>query len=399
MRTTHTYVTVGHGSERHNHNLAFRKNVLQHTENTNESTVVELMKYTDYRTLINELMKPYIDEYNKNQDKKYNDDLDRYAKGELKNKPKKSNKKYKHKDDDYYTERINSVVYNRKTKQKTHQKAFDEVCVGFGSAETKHDYSRDEVEEIMRNTLEDIKKKFPNIWILGATIHFDEAGNHHMHIDYLPIYFKDQDKDFRELRIGINIDECMKGMGFEPSLSLINKSKKKPLYFNTFRNSIDFILEEKLNEHQILVERGVTKDRVNKEHLDKDEWLQTKVAANEIQNFKNDLLIQTEVISEKLEEKTDKLEDVEAALEKYSELSDLDAKIKLYKSEREKTILAELANKLIELINIVIDKLKQTNQEWAIKLAGWISREGKNALAEVNTKEQQKTGNTDEFTY
>jgi len=55
-------VTVGEGSERHNHDLEYRS-TLKHVHDMKDG-VIELVPYRPYQEQINELMKPYIDEYN-----------------------------------------------------------------------------------------------------------------------------------------------------------------------------------------------------------------------------------------------------------------------------------------------------------------------------------------------
>lgn len=368
MRKTTTYVTVGEGSEMHNHNLDYRR-IMTHTAATSHETVIELVPYKSYKLQINEYMKPFIDEYNAKQDEKYLKDWERYNNGELKTKPKKSNKKYRHEDLDFYTKRINTLVYDKVHNKKKNQSAFDEVMIGFGSLETREEFSRNEVVAILKKTLEETKKKFPNILVLGATIHLDEKGNYHMHLDYLPLYFKDKEKKHNGLSVGINIDECMKNMGFHKEESLINRKKKKPLYFNAFRNGIDRLLEEELNRHDILVERGVTADRLDKGHLEKDEWLQTKIAANELQNIRNNILVKTnelEQLNESVEQKIDELDNLDIILDKYEGMSDLDVKIYCSKLEnenkvlkQENSILKSLQTQLIKLFNELIRVLEQ----------------------------------------
>ena len=62
MKELSVTITFGMGNEAHNHDLEYRE-TLEHVH-AREDGVVELLPYRPYRNQINELMRPYIDEYN-----------------------------------------------------------------------------------------------------------------------------------------------------------------------------------------------------------------------------------------------------------------------------------------------------------------------------------------------
>lgn len=62
-------VTVGTGSEGHNHDVGYRE-TLPHVHARPEG-VIELIPYRDYKTVIDETMKPYIDAYNARRQRQY----------------------------------------------------------------------------------------------------------------------------------------------------------------------------------------------------------------------------------------------------------------------------------------------------------------------------------------
>ena len=82
-------VTSGEGSEKHNHDIGYRSKKLKHTHDTSVDTVRELVPYKkSYQDQINELMKPYIEKYNRSREEKYKKAWKKFEKGEIKNKPK-----------------------------------------------------------------------------------------------------------------------------------------------------------------------------------------------------------------------------------------------------------------------------------------------------------------------
>ena len=82
MKELSVTITFGMGNEAHNHDLEYRE-TLEHVH-AREDGVVELLPYRPYRDQINELMRPYIDEYNAERDRRLQAAWDRYNAGELK---------------------------------------------------------------------------------------------------------------------------------------------------------------------------------------------------------------------------------------------------------------------------------------------------------------------------
>ena len=86
--------------------------------------------------------------------------------------------------------------------------------------------TKEQALHIFNEFLVRFKKDFPYFHILGATVHLDESGFYHMHLDFKPIYERAEDMEFIQelgggLRCGTGFDEALAGVGYVPVQSMI----------------------------------------------------------------------------------------------------------------------------------------------------------------------------------
>lgn len=285
--------TVGKGSEIHNHDLEYRS-ALKHVHERPDG-IIELIPYRDYKTQINELMKPYIDEYNEKQQARYQAAWERYNSGHIKTKPRKSN--YKPMSYDYYEAHKDDVYYNQATKKLEPLKIWREIIFGLGDEEDRKTglITQDEAVTVMENVVDRWPELFPDFKLLGATIHLDEEGFYHCHIDYKPIFEVEKElKQEQGLRVSISQETALEHMGFEPEQSIINERDKVPIRFNAFRNRLYREAELELNKFGLRLwyraskEKEPEKDSSTNQRL--ENWKATQDGVSELQRMKNTML-------------------------------------------------------------------------------------------------------------
>ena len=103
-------------------------------------------------------------------------------------------------------------------KSKNGEKPFYEDVVQWGS---KDDFQtpqmRERAKEALVKYVEGFEERNPNLKLIGAYIHMDEASPH-LHLDYVPVAYGYS----RGLEIRNSLDKAMKQMGFQPE----NESRK-----------------------------------------------------------------------------------------------------------------------------------------------------------------------------
>lgn len=320
-------VTVGIGSEKHNHDKDYR-DTLEHTKTaTTPDAIIELIPYTTpYTEQINSMMRPYIDEYNEHQSERYKAAWERYNNGEIKTKPRRAN--FKPIGYDYCADHANDVYYNQKTKKNEPLPLWRSLILGLGdkSDRDSNRITKDEAISVIQGVISQWGTLFPDFKLLGATLHLDEQGFYHAHIDYKPIY-KMPDVE-QGLKVGIGQEGALKRMGFEPEQSIINGRDKAPIRFNAFRNRLYQVVEAELIKHDLRLLYGATK--VKEPHKDSSRnqalevWQATKDQANNLQQMKNtalDLISTPDMLSQdgaKLSEVVSSMEDTITQLEQCS---------------------------------------------------------------------------------
>lgn len=287
-------VTVGEGSEAHNHDLEYRS-TLKHVHDRSDG-VVELIPYRNYNTVINEAVKPYIDRYNQRVEERYQAAWDRYNAGEIKTKPRKRD--YRKMSYEYTAEVFGEKYRNPHTGKVEEAPMFRSIIVGIGDKEDRQSgrITEAQAKEIFRTVTAEFKEKFPDFLLLGASLHLDEEGFYHTHIDYKPLYEKtlpdaEQGQKRRGLDVGTGQEAALEHMGFKPEQSIINGRDKAPLLFNAFRNEIYRMMESAMAEQGLRLQYGVSarkdpeKDSSRNQKL--EVWQATQDAAREMQHKKN----------------------------------------------------------------------------------------------------------------
>lgn len=306
MKEISTSITAGQGSEVHNHDLEYRAN-LEHVHQRSEG-IIELIPYEkSYAEKINELMKPYIDDYNERVEQRYQEAWERFNKGEIKTKPRKRD--YKKMSYDYCSEHSEDFIKNPATGREEKIPLFRSLIIGLGDKSDRESgkISEAEARRIFPKIVEDFQEKFPHFHILGATLHLDEEGYYHAHLDYKVI--APTPEATKGLKCSVSQDKALELMGFKPEQSIINGKDKAPILFNTLRNKLYLITEKALSEEGFRLQYGVSKikepgkDSSKNQRL--EDWQATQDAAREIQHNKNimlDILSQDESSPEGYEE-------------------------------------------------------------------------------------------------
>lgn len=288
MKEFSVTVSSGEGSEKHNHDLAYRKK-LAHTHDTNRKTVIELVPYKNYRDAINELYKPYIDAYNEERKKAKEEAWERYKNGQRKSKPKAKDYKLRGYDvyATYFPEGKQKTVYNKVKGRYEKVHPYRSMIVGLGKASDKEVISREEALKVFKDFLKRFEKDFPNLHIIGATVHLDESGFYHMHVDYVPLYEKIGKT--KGLAVGNSIENALKSMGYVPEKSIINGKDKPPLLFNALRNRMYGEMEEAMNENGLAMQYFVNEkaNRSPSERVELSAWQQEQDRLKNAQKAKN----------------------------------------------------------------------------------------------------------------
>lgn len=292
-RTISCTCTVGAGSEQHNHSLKFREALDHVTTKNDPNAIIELIPYVPYKKQINELMLPYIQEYNKASDARFEAAKERYRSGQIKSRPKRRD--YPTMDEDYCKEHEGGIKYaNPRTKKTEIIPLWREVIFGLGDMNDRKTgaITKEEAVAVMTDVVKRWPKLFPDFKLLGATIHLDEKGFYHCHIDYKPLYEKSTPE--RGLKVGIGHDGALEHMGFTKEQSIINESDKAPILFNAFRNKLYRTTEQALIANGLRLQYGVSatkepgKDSSTNQQM--DAWQATQDATRELQRQKNVML-------------------------------------------------------------------------------------------------------------
>ena len=103
-------------------------------------------------------------------------------------------------------------------KSKNGEKLFYEDVVQWGSKDNfQNPQTRERAKEALVKYVEGFEERNPNLKLIGAYIHMDEASPH-LHLDYVPV----ANGYSRGLETRNSLDKAMKQMGFQPE----NESRK-----------------------------------------------------------------------------------------------------------------------------------------------------------------------------
>ena len=294
MNEVSVTVTVGEGSEMHNHDLYYRE-TLSHVHSRPDG-VVELIPYRNYADAIDAAMKPYIDAYNARVEERYQDAWERYNSGQIKTKPRKRD--FQKMSDYYFRDHLGEMHRNPHTGKVEEVDPFRSIILGIGDRQDRQSgkISEEQAKAIFTEVAMQFQEHFPDFLLLGATLHLDEEGFYHAHFDYKPIYEKavpdaEKGKVRRGLDVGTGHDAALEHMGFKPEQSIINGRDKAPLLFNAFRNEVYRMMEAAMAKHDLRLQYGVSqrkepeKDSSRNQKLESWQAIQDK--ARELQHEKN----------------------------------------------------------------------------------------------------------------
>lgn len=108
--------------------------------------------------------------------------------------------------------------YDHIQKSKNGEKLFYEDVVQWGKKEDfQNPQTRERAKEALVKYVEGFEERNPNLKLIGAYIHMDEASPH-LHLDYVPVAHGYS----RGLETRNSLDKAMKQMGFQPE----NESRK-----------------------------------------------------------------------------------------------------------------------------------------------------------------------------
>lgn len=256
-----TAITGGYGSERHNADPYYRA-TLEHVDSTTED-IVHIIPYVPYRDRINAIVRPYIDEYNARVDQRYQEAQERYAAGERKKAPDRS--RFTHRGYDYYEDEKHRTHYSRAAGQVQLVSLYRSLIIHLGTREDRASgvITTEVALEIFGRLLKIFQEKFPNFLLLSATVHLgeygdaslEELGGFHLHIDYMPMYPRDNPRS--GLAFGTGFDATMAYMGYTPEDSIVI-NHHRPLQFNTMRNALYRAVETILPDYGLRLTLGVT---------------------------------------------------------------------------------------------------------------------------------------------
>ncbi len=382
MKEISVTVTAGEGSEQHNHDLEYRAG-LKHVHQRDEP-IIEFIPYKkSYTEQINDLMKPFIDEYNERVDKRYQEAWERYNSGQIKSKPRKRD--YQKMSYDYCAQHSDDFIKNPETGKQEKIPLFRSLIIGIGDKEDRQSgkISEAEAKSIFPKIIEAFKEKFPDLKILGATLHLDEEGFYHCHLDYKPLMKLENEnavdkngKTLAGLHVSVSQDRVLQGMGFKPEQSIINGRDKAPILFNTLRNKIYLMTEKALAEEGFRLQYGVSKkkepDKDSSKNQRMEDWQAAQDAARELQHNKNvmlDIIAEDEVSPEGFEafaKATAKIETTLSEIERQPRSrmnkDNLIVPFKLF--DQMKTFVKSLSETVGHLFSY-IEKLEEANEYFA----------------------------------
>lgn len=304
--------------------------------------------------------------------------------------------------------------YEQIQKSKNGEKLFYEDVVQWGSKEDfeKHPELREVAKKCLIEYANTFVKENPNLKVIGAYIHMDEASPH-LHIDYIPVAIGYKKGMSRRN----SLDKAMKQMGFIPegnegkrnNATMLWKDKernrfkniclshgleveeekqwnRKSLSVDEYKDAKDKMRSDLQEEHKELIQNNQKMEQMVDENVDK-----IYDQLGEIENLKTQKADLTE-INQKLQEENKTLHD--STVEQLSqiirsqenEMETLQNKIEVLKTEfgfmdsqveqlkKEKYSLEELQNTFSELDKSVSslksknNELKQDNSELELKL-------------------------------
>ena len=241
--------------------------------------------------------------------------------------------------------------YFQKLKSNKKNEPVKEMIVQIGNKDNMgrdKPENREKSEKVLLEFYKNFEQNYPDLKILGAVLHVDEASPH-LHVILTP-YTENHGKN--GLRHKQAWDEAYKNMGFKPEHSLLNKTEKKPIIFNGFRNHLQKVLDEAMNEQGFKREdQYVTHDHMSVK--DYKEWSdikeQQEQQLNSLSQQKTDI---QEAIDEEFKKFGEQMVEKEA-----TEKNKVDKEVEEYKKNEINKANKEIKDKKQELLDKLPDNV------------------------------------------
>lgn len=308
-------IISGKGSERHNHDKTYRS-TLQHVFPYEENT--EYTPLCPYKEQINRIMEPYIKQYNAREQQKYEKRLLAYKARKTKDKPK-----LKQRSLDYYDDVQREARRNPMNGKMQSRQPFLSLIIMFGNVADRvlGTIRQEEAKEIGYDVTCGFADAFPGFHLLGSSLHLDEMGAFHLHIDFV-VACKKMNWT-HDLPVYTNFDRALLEMGYakEPN-RYPGKEEAAPTIFNAYRNILLYVIQAAMAKQGIELDYGVSLLR----YPGKDpssRWTQAKY--KETVTFQNTLADYRNQMIARLERPDMKVRDLDSALKVMLSIRDLAA--------------------------------------------------------------------------
>lgn len=174
-----------------------------------------------------------------------------------------------------YDKRREITDYYQKVKDSKQKNLCYEIIVTIGNKDSRPDDKL--CKEIMKQYVDEWKKRNPNLEIIGVYYHADEPGAPHIHLDYIPVAYKNS----RGMRVQNSQSQALREMGY------MNVNRK---YGET--ELIRWEASERAYLDGLCRERGIEvhhpDEGKGKKHLEKQQYILTQKIA-ELENQKDNV--------------------------------------------------------------------------------------------------------------
>lgn len=222
--------------------------------------------------------------------------------------------------------------YDHILKSKNGEKPFYEDVVQWGKMEDfKDEYTRQTAKECLVEYVNTFEAENPNLKLIGAYIHMDEASPH-LHLDYIPV----ADGYTRGLEVRNSLDRAMKQMGYVPEKESRQNNATKMWKEHERERFSDICRERGLEVEQERKARG---------SLSVDEYKEAKESMlGELEKQQSELAFENFTTKMSLK----KLQKEKAAAEKQSKELDIEIADKASKNAELDALNAQMTNNMIE---------------------------------------------------
>lgn len=268
--------------------------------------------------------------------------------------------------------------YDHILKSKNGEKPFYEDVVQWGSMKDFKDSpeTREKAKEALLQYAKGFQARNPNLRLVGAYIHMDEASPH-LHLDYVPVAHGYKNG----LQVRNSLDRAMKEMGFIPdnenrknNATMLWKEHERSVFGDICR-SMGLEVEEEISTSRksLSVEeykeaRDSMIDKIQLDYSDKIDELQSNLISgrNQLESIQADITskkeelsqvkVELEPLREEYDRKAQALTEIEDKLSAY----ELDGNYQLIKEnealKEENTELRETNNRLLKFIQDLFKK-------------------------------------------